>query len=73
MEIQVCPHQMKDEALIQLPGKSSRYYISKGLLVEKKEGKTVALKAVSFKLQVKLLCTVLSKFLLNLFLNKTIC
>lgn len=63
---------MKDEALIQLPGKSSRYYISKGLLVEKKEGKTVALKAVSFKLQVKLLCTVLSKFLLNLFLNKTI-
>lgn len=63
---------MKDEALIQLPGKSSRYYISKGLLVEKKEGKTVALKAVSFKLQVKLLCTVLSKFLLYLFLNKTI-
>lgn len=63
---------MKDEALIQLPGKSSRYYISKGLLVEKKEGKTVALKAVRFKLQVKLLCTVLSKFLLNLFLNKTI-
>jgi len=49
MEIQVSPHQMKDEALIQLPGKSSRYYISKGLLVEKKEGKTVALKAVSFK------------------------
>lgn len=41
---------MKDEALIQLPGKSSRYYISKDLLVgKKKEGKTIALKAVSFK------------------------
>lgn len=63
---------MKDEALIQLPGKSSRYYISKGLLVEKKEGKTIALKSVNFKRRLELLCMVLSTFLLNLFLNKTI-
>lgn len=63
---------MKDEALIQLPGKSSRYYISKGLLVEKKEGKTVALKSVNFKQWVELPCMVLSTFLHNLFLNKTI-
>lgn len=47
-----CPHLMKDKALIQLPGKSSRSEIHRNLELEKKGSRTIALEAVAilFKL-----------------------
>lgn len=42
-----CPHLMNDEALIQLPGKSSRFEIHRNLELEKKGSRTIALEAVA--------------------------
>lgn len=42
-----CPHLMKDKALIQLPGKSSRSEVHRTLESEKKGGRTIAFEVVA--------------------------